>query len=454
MKIKKLIEIIILIFAISTTKAYCKASLKTYFDSDKTQALDFKFIAGQVKFAHQEGKVNTGIAAFSDAFAKNISFQLLSGNLSLGGSLSKLNNPLLSTSSSPFSSGFSSVDSFTASLPSYTSFSNPTRLFLQCGNLFKKSAFIHWKLNCFYSPEDKKNALSFYLNKNFFKNQLKLTGQISLGIFPHKENSISSWFTNEFYYHQGMHLCSNYQVSFEYKNFKTSFLQGLYETPFGSITSLFRSDNRLITDRFIFTLSTLYNPNKKEKTIITSSDKILENCIQCRFGLQYKYRTGKAFPIFIKNAFATYCNLSLASKEGPHDLRFCTGSQFTCPYTSNSLTLNVNGTLYYKNNTPSYSFDSLSIKLQNSAYIWAFNPGFNASVTLNPSQNFDSLSVSTKLGLQLTYSKFPKISGTASITLNHIDGELTSKKLSASLKSTFTYKDFSVILKLSADTSI
>ena len=39
------------------------------------------------------------------------------------------------------------------------------------------------------------------------------------------------------------------------------------------------------------------------------------------------------------------------------------------------------------------------------------------------SQFFDSHS--TKLGLKLTYSKFPKISGTASITLNHIDGELT-----------------------------
>ncbi len=443
-----------MIFALSASKAYCKSTLKSYFDSDKTQAIDFKFFAGQIKFAHQEGKINFGIAAFSDTLAKNVSFQLLYGNLSLGASLSKLNNPLLTSSSSPFSTGFSSVDCFTAKLPSYTSFSNPTRLFLQFGNLFKKSAFIHWKCNCFYSPEDKKIALSLFLNKNFFKNQLKLSGQFSLGSFPHKENSISSWFTNEFYYHQGMHICSNYQLSLEYKNFKTCFLQGIYESPFGILSSIYRSDNQLKTDHFIFTLSALYNPNSKENTIITSSDKILENCFQFRFGLQYKYKTGKRFPIFIKNGFASYCNLNISSEEGPHDLKFCAGSQFSCPFTSTSLLVNINGSLYHKNNSPSYDFDSFTIKLQNSAYIWAFTPGFNVSLTLTPSQNFDSLSLSSKFGLKLSFSKFPKLSSNASITLNHKDGELTSRKLSASIKSTFTFKNISVILKFSADTNI
>jgi len=454
MKIKKLIDIIIVVFTISTSTVYCKSSLKTYFDTDKTQAVDFKFIAGQFKLAHREGNVNMGIAAFSDAVAKNVSFQLLCGNLSLGGSLSKLNNPLLSTSSSAFSTGFASIDSFTANLPSYTSFSNPIRFFLQFGNLFKKSAFIHWKVNCFYSPEDEKNAFSIFLNKNFFKNQVKLKGQFSLGTFPYKENSITSWFSDELFYHQGMHLCSNYQLSLEYQKFKTSFLHGIYENPFGGLSSIYRNDNKLSTDHFIFALSTLYNPNSKENTIITSSDKILENCFQLRFGLQYKYKIGKSFPIFIKNAFSSYFNLNLCSEEGPHDLRLCAGSQFTCLFTTTSLLLSVNGSLYNKNNTPSYNFDSASIKVQNSAYIWDFTPGFNASITFTPSSDFESLSISSKFGLKLIYSKFPKISGNASISFNHKDGELTSRKFTASLKSTFTFKNISVILKFSADTNI
>ncbi|MCR5188392.1 MAG: hypothetical protein K6C97_05605 [Treponema sp.] len=317
----------------------------------------------------------------------------------------------------------------------------------------KKDALLFWKLNCFYSPEEDKKGFSIFLNKNLFKNKLKLSGQFSLGIFPYEENSISSWFTDQLYYHEGNHLCANYQLSIECGKFQTSFLQGLYENPFSSISSIYRSDSKFSTDRFTFTLSALYNPNTRENTIITSSDKVIKNCMQFRSSLQYKYRCGKSFPIFIKNALASYLNLNL--EESQQDLKFSAASQFICPFTSTSLLVNVNANLNTENPySPSYDFDSATIKLQSSAYIKDFSPGITASITLNPSQSFDSLSISSKFGLNISYSKFPKISGNASISLNHKDGELSSRKLSASLKASFSFKFINVILKFSADTNI
>lgn len=453
MNIKRLLEIFIVLIALTNSRGYCKNALNLYLDSDKTLGIDFKFLLGECKFSFQEEKVNLGVSAFTDPIAKNLGVSLKYGHLRLGGSLSKLNNPLLSSSNSPFSAGISTPSCISASLPTYTSFSNPFSLFFQFGNFIKKDSLLSWKANCFYSPESYKSACSLLLFKSFFNREMKLTGQFTLGYFPYDENSISSWFTDELYYHAGNHFCINYQQSFEYKKFYTSFLQGIYESPFGSWSSIFRSDNKISTDHFIFTLSGLYNPNTRENTIITSSDKILDKGLQFRSSLQYKFRTGKIFPVFIKNAFGSYINIKL--KEYDKDIKIFTASQITCPHTAISLLACVTGALNTLNPySPEVTFDYVTFKINSSFYTESFIPGINASVTINPSSSYDSISTLSAFGLKLNYSGFPKSSASISINLNHKDGELSSSKFSASLKTTFSLKNLNVILKFSADTNI
>lgn len=444
----------LLIFA-GSSPVYAKInpSLTLYADNDSIQSINFKFLLGQFKFCHQEGKTALGLSAFSTPIAKNISFTMQYGNLSSGGALSKLNNPLLSTSTSAFSSGYSKPAAITSYLPGNTSFSNPFRFFLQFGNTFNKKAWIKWTSNYLYCPEEDKNAFSLYLNKNLFQNKIKLSGQYTFGFFPYAENKISSWFTDELYYHDGTHFSSMYQISLDSKNFYTSFLQGIYETPFGIFSHIFRTDNKINTKNFTFIFSALYNPNFKENTIITSSDKTLANCFQSRFSLNYKYRTGNKRPVFVKNGLAAYLNLNLQDTE--HNFKLCFGSQITNSLTSITFQSYMNGKIESSNPySPEVLFESANLKVQNNWYFSDFTPGLSASVSFNPSSAYDSLTITSRYSVSLMYIKQAKIKGSASLSLTNKDGIYTSRKLTCSINSTFNIKKITVILKLTANMNL
>ena len=173
------------IFLFSADGFFSKnTSLSFYTNNAKTFATDLRLPLGQVKFSLTPENYNLGISAFSDKIAKSYPFCFKFGNLSAGGSLSKMNNPLLSTSTSPFSSGISSVNCITSSLPGYSSFSNPVSFFCQFSNSNKKSPLFQWKTNCFYSPEEENLAFSLHLSKKLLQKKTKIEWPNYFRIFP------------------------------------------------------------------------------------------------------------------------------------------------------------------------------------------------------------------------------------------------------------------------------
>ena len=442
------------IFLLSADGFFSKnTSLSFYANNAKTFATDLRLPLGQVKFSLTPENYNLGISAFSDKIAKSYPFCFKFGNLSAGGSLSKMNNPLLSTSTSPFSSGISSVNCITSSLPGYSSFSNPVSFFCQFSNSNKKSPLFQWKTNCFYSPEEENLAFSLHLSKNLLQKKLKLNGQITSGFFHYEENSLSAWFIDQPYYHQGKHFCSFYQFSADLSKFYSAFSLGIYENPFGRLLTIYRWDNKITTKHFIFTLSGLYNPHYKKESFLTSSEKKLENLLQLRGGLQYKFLAGRKIPLFIKTGLVTYANFNLQEKQG--DLKFGIGSQLTSAITAVTLSGALNADLSAENpNKPQFIFDSATFKLKNTWYIQEFTPSFSASLSVNPTSEFDSVTLSSKFALGLNYSKIPSLSSSLSLALTNKDGTYTSKKLSGGITAKFTWKKINVTLKFSANIDI
>lgn len=451
---KKLIFIVIVIlgrllissfiFAEDLFSKYSRLNL--YADTNHTFATDTITPFGEFRFSLQENKTNFGICATSSKITKTIPFTIKAGNLSTGGILSKMNNPLLSTSTSPFSSGGSDINSITTSLPGNTSFSKPVSTFCELSFLQKKSTVKEIKINGFYIPETQIAAFSLYNKMSFFKEKLKLELAGCTGSFPYEENSISSWFSKELYYHQGTHFCSCFQFSLNCQNLSSIFTTALYETPFGTLSSLYRLDNKITTRRFIINLSTLYNPNISEEKIITSSEKVINDCLQLRCGIQYKFVTGINRPVFVKSGFQTYADIRLS--QTVHPLKFAAGVQLSSSLFSLSLISSINTTINSENRTSqNINFESVNFQIKNSWYIKNLTPSLTLSAGINPNDDFTVFTKTYKASSSLTYTKIPKITASGTISVTQKNQEYTSKKAAGTISAKFTWRKINIILK-------
>ena len=93
-----------------TDYEYLISNGKQDFLSSGKLTLPFVELKGSVDWADsktEQNRYNYGLAFNTQKLFKSFEAAVLTGNLSASGSLSRLNNPLLSVSSSPFSSGIS-----------------------------------------------------------------------------------------------------------------------------------------------------------------------------------------------------------------------------------------------------------------------------------------------------------------------------------------------------------
>lgn len=438
-------------FYIAADDLFSKYSqLTLYADNNQTFAVNALIPFGEFRFSLQDENQNFGITATSSKITKSIPFSIKAGNLSPGGILSKMNNPMISASASPFSSGISDINPITAALPGTTSFSKPVSTFCEISFLQKNSIFQSIKINGLYIPESQISVFSLYNKFSLFRNKLKLEFSGCTGIFPYDENNISSWFTKDLYYHQGNHFCSFFQISASCQNLSTIFSTGLYESPFGILSPLYRLDNKITTKRFIFNISALYNPNIREEKIITSSDKTLNDCFQFRIGVQYKFVTGINNPLFIKTGFQTYSDLRLSQTEYP--LKIAAGLQISSTLFSLSLTSNLNTKINSESkNYQTISFESVNFQLKNSWYIRSIIPSITLTAGINPNNDFSVITRNYKIGTSFSHTKLPKITSSGSFSLTQKNEDFTSKKISGTISTKFNWKKLYVIIKISGD---
>lgn len=445
---------VLLLFTLVQAEIFARTfNLNLYADGDKNFAGDFSYLLGEIKFAYngKDELSNIGVSLSTGKISKALSFVCKTGNLSAGGALSRMNSPLLSGSAVPFSTASGPVDCVTSNLSGYTSFTNPLRLFLQLGNWENKNAPFQWTANYLYSFEENNSIVSLKGTGVFFDGFLKLNATAAAGVFPYKANSFTSNFSfEELCFSPGRHLSCLYSLSASLPDFCSTFTLNQYESPFGKFSYLYRLDNKLNTNHFVFSFSALYNPNYMEEIALTSSGKKLAPCLQFKGNLQYKYTCGKHSPVFIKTGLASYLNINLADSQ--NNFNSGAGLQINSRFTSFIFSITSSFLINSENkSSPQIQFDSAAFKLKNSWNIAAFTPGANVSISLNPSKNFDILTSKTSMGLSLSYLKNPAITGSGSISLTGKNGEITSKKAAGSISAKICYGFITFIFKLSGN---
>lgn len=389
-------------------------------------------------------KVNFGLS-LSAKYVK-----VKAGNLSGGGALTKLGNPTLSASTSPFSTGISSPTPLTASLPSYSSFSKPESVFVQLETGRNTKALA----NLWLTPDAPSPVVSSQLSGSFGANRLTLNLSAVAGRFYYDTSSSpsSSWFSNQAYYSAGTHLCSLFQLAASYKKtFSATFAAGLYESPFGTLPVNLRADLNLKTKKLEVYTSTFYNP---QQDLITSSQKKLDSCVQLKAGFITK-NMGHilSIPLIIKTGFNAFSTINILGTE--HPLLANAGIQLS----DGTATLSFTSSLKLTVPTPppdkapsKPEFENLTLQLKNSWNLKKLSPSAGASVTFTTKDGGSAQKYKFTASLSSSGTDLKKISTSFSTnyTFTHAAHEVSARKLTLSLTLRLRFHLLTIIGKASA----
>ncbi len=382
-------------------------------------------------------KVNFGLSLSSKKLLPSPPFlpchiTVKTGNLSGGGALTKMGNPTLSASTSPFSTGISAPTPLTASLPSYSSFSKPESTFVQ----LETSRYTKILANLWLTPDAPSPVLSTQLSDSFAANRLTLNLSAVAGRFYYDAASSSSWFSHQAYYRSGTHFCSLLQLSAQYNRASTStlsatFAAGLYESPFGTLPANLRADLNLKNKKLELFTSAFYNP---QQDLITSSQKKIDSCIQIKSGFITK-GIGHFFsiPLIIKTGFNTFSSINLLGYE--HPLLTNAGIQLS----SETATLSFTSSLKLTVPSPPPAlapskpkFESLTFQLKNSWNLKKISPSAGASISFSSKDGKSSQKYKFTAGFDGEFSKSSKATRSSSKSATDNSTESTTASSSKS----------------------
>ena len=425
-----------------------------YGDSQGTLGSKVSVPFGEFRTATNQDDTNFGFSFYTKKLFPPLPITVKTGNLSGGGSLSKLANPTLANSSSPFSTGISPVSALTASLPSFTNFSKAQSSFtqLELPITLKNGIKFQNLINIWLTPDAPSPVYSASLSASLAENKLSIDFSVITGSFYYDEANSSSWISDKAYYKSGSHKCSLLQFSTAYKNSSVSttsasFAAGFYESPFGTVPINLRSDLTFQTSKIQIFTSAFYNP---QEDLITSSQKILPSCLQLKSGLISKNMIIPfGSPLFIKSGFNIMGTLNFLTSEQPVITN--AGIQFSDSLKTLSFSASLKLTL--PASAPSYKpenpdFESLTLQLKNSWNLKHFSPSAAASVTFTEKK--DEPAQKYKFSAGLSYGKTHRFSGTAAYSFSSSKNQLSGKKLSASLTARLQFRFVTVSGKLSA----
>ena len=278
---------------------------------------------------------NFGLSITDGGFLKKVPFVIKIGYLGTGGAFTKLNNPLLTTSVTPFYASVGSATAISANLPSSSSFSNPVSFFVQGSFGGKKDYFRSGTVNVFARFPDfcegenrgESGATSVGVDENglfwgsgtyavsgLFKlviPDVKKTKTSALnfgfvaGIFPFFKDdfySEKSWFNKIRQFEDKSCFCGQLNALFSNSIYTGNVFLNVYQNPsmvcnesgwqiFGDIKntrSLFqfciKNENKFVLGNFTLGFSSFINPFEQ---ILTPSGKILQRQLQTKLNLNY-----------------------------------------------------------------------------------------------------------------------------------------------------------------------
>jgi len=458
MRLLKLFGFLLFVLIGLPQNFYSESKIRSYLyaDSDKTFGTKIQTPYTEARFSLRYPDTNFGLTFSTKKISSIISLTMKTGNLNGGGGISHLNNPVISSSSSPFSSGITEASLCTASLPGYTSFSKEPSIYFQAflTPLFNKK--INLQLSCLTLPEAASPVTSILVSSTLFKRRLKLQFSSTAGNFFYKENSSSSWFLTDSYYPRGKHFCAINELTLEYSG-KIKILTGLtaacYETPFGSLPLNLKAAAKLSSSHMDFYITAFYNPSEG---IMTSSQKSIASCLQLKGGLVLKslMKRDSMSPFFIKTGFNILSTINLMQTE--HPLIINGGIQLSSSNNSFSLTGSINLKVLSSLQTMNpykVELSGISFQIKESHFFKYLDAGAVCSANFTPGKN-DTIKSKYKFTLNLNSNTKHKISGSSSFSLNQKDENDYQKKLSAALSLTLNFEYLCISGKLSFSTDL
>lgn len=404
--------------------------------------LPFAEIRTSQDFELEGMNYNWGTVIFTPKNFKNFPCQFKAGNLTPGGGISKLNNPALSSTITPFSTAKTDVSIITAGLPGISNYSKPVSYFAEIGYINRKKVFSESKINCFYNPQTDFPVFSGSQTFSIYKN-CSVTTALTAGCFTYKENTFNSWFTTtDYYFHKGKHFCMNPQILLEVPHFKTLFSAATYEDPYGEVFATYKTENKLSLGRYTLNLSLFLN---EEENLLSANESLIKDTFQTKIGVQANYPVGKKRPVFLKTGFNAYSDVRLNQNNfKEHKFKLAAGAKISSLLYNFAFTGLANFTCDSSQRTFQTDFDSASFLFSNNWHFTKIVPGITAGISFIPENHYQSLTTTEKIGLSAVFCKNPKVTASSSFSFTQKDGVSTKQTANTSLTSTWKLKHLSL----------
>lgn len=389
-----------------------------------------------------QNEFNYGINLNTGKYLKDASAFLKIGNLSYGGSLSRLSSPAISSSVTGFSTASTSASCITSSLPSYSSFSNDLGFSLQ-GNL-QKGILKNGKASILFTPEQK-FAASVYSKIQLFKG-FYLNASIAGGIFSYDSSSVTTK-NGKIKYDGGNHFCNLIQLGISNDFFYTLFNFGLFQNPIEKTKTdfSFRSESKLKFKKSVLNLFLFYNPNEY---ILSSSGT--KNYGNFRGKITFQQTIPTSF-FYIKTGFGTYSAIVQNDDEIP--LKLSASVRLVNAFTTINFSFGTDF-LFYKNNHEKQTdnkFERFYFTIKNSWYFDYISPSLTASFNFYPDENFEKYKCIQKITISASIPTLIKLKLNSSLSLTEKGGEFSKRVIDCYMTLKFSSRHFTVQCKTGFD---
>ena len=287
-------------------------------------------------------------------------------------------------------------------LPQYNNFNFPQSYFGELNwnpnKTFKKLSF-----NVLYKS-NAEGGIGSLSSTAFIRikplNKLSLTFLSEAGLFPYDKKKISTWFSNEQYYHDGKHVCFKNQISLADNGSSTVFTVNTNQSPFGYFLNTWQIENTINFKHFSFTMNGFYNPNNE---FITSSGKIINPLLELDAGGQYKFFTETKNPYLITVDINSQVDINLAEKN--HTMKAQGNIRYSGDAAKGFIKSSMNLKLINESDGIKTDFSGGSIEASNSFYIQDFTPSVTGKFSFTPDSKKTKWTLIEKIGINFEYEE-------------------------------------------------
>ena len=382
---------------------------KTEFSATGKISVSFLELKATVKSSGKDKtEYNYGMQFTSKPFTPLFPVTIKAGKLTPGGSITRLNSPELSSTINAFGSNSVRIKELQASLPSESSFSKPDSLFTQ---ILVGNNKLNFMAGAFYDSSTLTCNTSFKASPS---RKLELALNVTGGIYPYKQNTRTTWFSEQPFFTRGNHICANGQLFVHVDMLSSLFTVSTYSSPQGIFQNTYRIENTIKFRHFSFNLNAFYN---KFDGIITSSGAKLTPLLQVQGGGQYNFSTGTKKPVSVTTGFNAQTDINLNSNI--HSAKAAFGVKFNTQGFSGSFTANTDTNIHSQEDGIKVDFDSGSVKAAFGLNIKEVHSQLSATISFSPDSKKEQWYVTQKYGLSFEYGNVLNISNSNTLTLSH-----------------------------------